>query len=296
MKNFKVLALIPLVALATACSSSNDGGNGNAANPQQPGTGNGVMMVEVSALGDESSERYETAGMLSFERKTNADPIYNEEMVYRVRNSSDEVIAFTTTVIGEGFAIVDTECGATLAAKSSCDVRVEFDGADHLNGMIRGAILFSATAPAGTIINPNPAPPTDNVVVLNLEGQLDISGNVEQEGPQDDGETDLSVVLPAAFVQGGDALRTVTITNSGDEAATALTVTASGAYSIFAHTCPSILLEGESCEVRVLYNNPSYLANNTPQGGSLVVDSAESETYTLQLPSTTVVESGGPQN
>jgi secreted trypsin-like serine protease len=285
----KFLLILPLVFLA-ACANNNDngGGGGTPTNPTDPNDGDEVVMVEISHLANDAVRSYTMTETLEFDEKTNPDPVYNEEKVFRVTNSSDVAVAFTMTQIGDGataFPIVANECGATLAAESSCDVRIQFDGAAHPNGEVHGAIIFSSTD--GGILNPAAS---ENEVSLPLMGSLAVSGNDLEDDANDDGETTIGLVISAVFDQGSAAVQTVTITNTGDDPAEDFMVSVTGDYTIFANSCPAHLEEGESCTVEVLYNDYQDLDINEPSAGTLRASSSRSDTYVLSLTGGDVTE------
>ena len=125
-------------------------------------------------------------------KKTTIDDSNREAKVFQVVNNSTGTVSYTITNGNAASFVVDaTECGATtaaptgagatltLAAKSSCDIRVEFGrgSATTYNGDIRGAIIFAAPVVAGTPPFGQSTQASQNEVSLQMMGSLNILNN-----------------------------------------------------------------------------------------------------------------------
>ncbi|MGA2649199.1 MAG: choice-of-anchor D domain-containing protein [Terracidiphilus sp.] len=129
------------------------------------------------------------------------------------------------------FAVGTTTCGATLANGSSCTVQVTFTPASA--GGSAAALVVSSSTLGVTPVS----------VSLNGTGTTTTGLNVSPT------QLSFSEEMPGQ----ASPAQTVTISNTGSIAATALVVTVSPQFSLTQNSCGSSLASGASCTVGVVF-------------------------------------------
>ena len=191
----------------------------------------------------------------------------------------------TVSIVGAGWSLVSTTCGATLAQGASCDATLRLEA--WTNGAFPGT--------------------------LSIDGgpSIGVSGSASGFAPVFvwSGASTFTVSSPTqtpALVE-----RTFTLTNTGTLAGTPAVPTVSGsgagfAYSLVSHTCSTSLAVGDTCQaiVRATFTNNVASASGTLGGPSTqaltgsasgfapawAFDGEPSGTFTIAAPATTATK------
>ena len=167
-------------------------------------------------------------------------------------------IGFQIVGVSSGsFAVSATTCGATLGAGSSCTAQV----------------VFTPTAAGGAA-----ATLTISSTSLGVKAaQVPLSGT--GQAPAGINVSPAQMTFTAATLEQASPSQTATVTNSGSQAAQALTLVASPPFSVSQSSCGSTLAAGASCSAGVIFTP---IANGSASG-TLTVASTTSNSAVVLL-------------
>jgi hypothetical protein len=191
---------------------------------------NGVNSVQVplSGIGQTASGITVNPQQLAFTQPTLGQP--SAPQTVTITNSSGTIATGLTLSVSQSFSLVQNACGTTLAAGSSCTSGIAFT--PSANGVITGTLNVSSSAFV-------------TAAVATLTGTGGAAGSVQMQPG--------TLTFPETGVGSTSAAQTVTLTNNGVEALSALTLSTSSGFQLGSTTCPPSLAVGAGCTVQVTF-------------------------------------------
>ncbi|HTW49798.1 MAG TPA: choice-of-anchor D domain-containing protein [Acidobacteriaceae bacterium] len=169
-----------------------------------------------------------------------------------IANTGGSPVALTSETVGGDFAITANTCTASLAAQTSCEVAIDFQ--PTASGTRTG--FLTVTDALGTSTAP-----------LSGTGQA----------PATDTLSPSSLSFAAQTVGTTSSTQQVTLTNSGDQALTEISVAATGNFTIL-NNCGSLLQGHASCALSVAF----LPAVTGPQSGEIrLTDEFRTQTVSM---------------
>jgi hypothetical protein len=216
----------------------------------------GVIPVQVplSGIGQAPSGITVNPEHLSFAEPTLGQP--SAPQTVTITNSSSVTATALALSVLPPFSLVQNACGSTLSAGSTCTSGVIFT--PTVNGVVTGVLNVSSSAFA-------------TAAVAALSGSGGAAGSVQMQPA--------ALTFPVTGIGNSSAAQTVTVTNNGAEALSALTLSTSNGFQIGSTTCTVSLAVGASCSAQVVFS-PAFAGQQT---GNLTVASSSLAT-TMQLP------------
>jgi hypothetical protein len=216
----------------------------------------GVIPVQVplSGIGQAPSGITVNPEHISFVEPTLGQP--SAPQTVTITNSSSVTATALALSVLPPFSLAQNACGSTLSAGSTCTSGVIFT--PTVNGVVTGVLNVSSSAFA-------------TAAVAALSGSGGAAGSVQMQPA--------ALTFPVTGIGNSSAAQTVTVTNNGAEALSALTLSTSNGFQIGSTTCTVSLAVGASCSAQVVFSP----ASAGQQTGNLTVASSSLAT-TMQLP------------
>jgi hypothetical protein len=217
---------------------------------------NGVNPVQVplSGIGQAASGITVNPQQLAFTQPTLGQP--SAAQTVTITNSSSVAATGLALSVSPSFTLVQNACGSTLSAGGSCTSGVVFT--PSVNGVVTGALNVSSSALA-------------TAAVATLSGTGGAAGSVQM--------LPATLTFPSTGVGSNSAAQTVSLTNNGNEALSALTLSTSNGFQLGSTSCTASLAVGASCTAQVAFAP----ASAGQQTGNLTVASSALATN-AQLP------------
>lgn len=169
-------------------------------------------------------------------------------------NSGTTSVAISSAVLTTPFVLSSDSCsGTTLAASSSCQMKVEF--APTTSGAASGTLTLTDTAGTQTV---------------NLSGTGAATAT--------DALSPTSLIFASTAVNTHSSTQTITLTNSGGVALTGIALTLSSTQFEESSTCGTTLAAGSSCAITVTF---APTATGAIRGTLTVVDILQTQTVSL---------------
>jgi hypothetical protein len=215
--------------------------------------GGGIALVDLSGTGQAPSA---TLGGLNF---GNVNAGSSATLNATLTNTGIAPITVTApsaaSVTGTGFSFVSTTCGTQLAAGGTCTTSVRF--APTAGGAYTGSLAIATGA--GT----KSASLAGNGSQAVLSFSYELGGTTVHWGNKQ--------------VGGAYNSATVTLANSGNLAATGLSVTPSAPWTLTSNTCSSSLAAGASCTFLMTFNPTAVQAYSGAVTASAAVSSVTNQ-------------------
>ncbi|HMG86399.1 MAG TPA: choice-of-anchor D domain-containing protein [Terracidiphilus sp.] len=207
----------------------------------------GVIPVQVPlrGIGQAPSGITVIPEHLSFTEPTLGQP--SAAQTVTITNSSSVAATGINLSVLPPFSLVQDACGSTIAAGSNCTSGIIFT--PSANGVVTGVLNVSSSTFA-------------TAAVAALSGSGGAAGSVQVQPA--------ALAFPATGIGNNSPAQTVTLTNKGDEALSALTLSTSNGFQLGLTTCTISLAVGASCSAQVLF----FPTSAGQQTGNLTVASS----------------------
>ena len=227
--------------------------------PTQAGVANGLLTVAtaqgtqtVALTGTGETAATDTLSPLSLSFAPTFEFTASAAQTVTLTNSGGAPLTAIQVQVSGDFTVVNG-CNYTLQANAACTLTVTYT--PHADGPETGTITVTDILRTQTVVlsGTGIAPPTDTLSAT-------------------------SITFPATVVGHTAHAQTLTMTNSGDVALTAVSVQAQGAGFSATNTCGTSLAAHSSCTITVLYA-PQTAGNSTGQLD--VVDATRTQAVSL---------------